>query len=115
MASSVSNLVNNLSERIRRIKCKYRHDDKKFKTYGMKYMYCNCVLEYTSFKDHLIKCKCLYCNNIYERKFDQKLKERFFNTYKLSNHDNNSFYCSEEIFILTNVWMILKKKIFIVI
>ena len=77
MASSVSNLVNNLSERIRRIKCKYRHDDKKFETCGMKYMYCNCVFEYKSFKDHLIKCKCLYCNNIYERKFDQKLKERF--------------------------------------
>ena len=29
MASSLSNLVNNLSEGIHRIKCKYRHDDKK--------------------------------------------------------------------------------------
>ena len=24
-------------------------------------------------------------------KFDEKLKERFFNTYKFSNHDNNKF------------------------
>ena len=29
MASSLSNLVNNLSEGIRRIKCKFGHDDKK--------------------------------------------------------------------------------------
>ena len=28
MASSLSNLVNNFSEGIHRIKCKYRHDDK---------------------------------------------------------------------------------------
>ena len=29
MASSLSNLVNNLSEGINKIKCKYRHDEKK--------------------------------------------------------------------------------------
>ena len=27
----------------------------------------------------------------YEHKFDEKLKERFFNAYKVSNHDNNYF------------------------
>ena len=32
MASSLSNLVNNLSEGIHKIKCKYRHDDKKCET-----------------------------------------------------------------------------------
>ena len=32
MASSLSNLVNNLSEIIHRIKCEYKHDDKKCKT-----------------------------------------------------------------------------------
>ena len=31
MASSLSNLVNNFSEGIHKIKCKYRHDDKKMK------------------------------------------------------------------------------------
>ena len=31
MASSLSNLVNNMSEKIHRIKCKYRHDDKNVK------------------------------------------------------------------------------------
>ena len=49
MASSRSNLVNNLSERIHRIKCKYDHD-KKCETCGIKYKYCNCFLEYTNFE-----------------------------------------------------------------
>ena len=31
MASSLSNLVNNISEGIHKIKCKYRHDDKNVK------------------------------------------------------------------------------------
>ena len=31
------------------------------------------------------------CNKSYQRKFDEKLKERFFNTYKFSNHDDNQF------------------------
>ena len=38
-----------------------------------------------------IKYKCLCCNKSYQRKFDKKLKERFFNTQNLSNHDNNKF------------------------
>ena len=29
MANSLSNLVNNLSEEIQKIECKYRHNDKK--------------------------------------------------------------------------------------
>ena len=51
MASSLSNLINNLSEGIYRIKCKYRHDDKKCKNCGIKYKHCDCFLEYTNFKD----------------------------------------------------------------
>ena len=35
MASSLSNLVNNFSEGIHRIKCKYGHDDKKVETSGI--------------------------------------------------------------------------------
>ena len=31
----------------------------------------------------------LYKN--YQHKFDEKLKEQFFNTYKYSSHDNNKF------------------------
>ena len=88
MTSSSSNLVNNLSERIHKIKCKYGHNDKKCET---SYKLFDCFLEYTNFKDDLIEYKCLCCNKNYQQKFDEKLKERFFNTYKFSNHDNNKF------------------------
>ena len=46
--------------------------------------------EYANFKDYLIAYKCLCCNKI-TNTIDEKLKERFFNTYKFYNHDNNNF------------------------
>ena len=45
MASSLSNLVNNLCDRVQRIKCKYRQDDKKCETCRIKYKYRDCFLE----------------------------------------------------------------------
>ena len=36
MASSLSNLVNNFSERIHKIKYKHGHEDKQCKTFGIK-------------------------------------------------------------------------------
>ena len=80
MASSLSNLANKFSEGINRIKCKYRHDDKKCETCGIKYKYCNCFLGYTNFKGDLVEYKRLLCNENCkncQRKFDEKLKERF--------------------------------------
>ena len=62
MVSSLSNLVNNLSKGINRIKCKLRHDDEKRKTYTSKYKYCDCFLDYRNFKDDLIEYKSLFCN-----------------------------------------------------
>ena len=44
MACSLSNLVNNLSEEIHRIKCKYGHDYKKCEMCGMTYKYRDCFL-----------------------------------------------------------------------
>ena len=82
MASSLSNLVNNLSERIHKIKCKYGHDDKECETYRFKYKHCGCFLEYANFKDDLIESKCLICNKNWQIQFYEKLKKRFFNTYK---------------------------------
>ena len=52
MASSLSNIVNNFFEGIHRIKYKFGHDDEKC---GIKYKYCDHFLEYTNFKDDLIK------------------------------------------------------------
>ena len=91
IASSLTNLVNNLSDGIHKIKCKFGHYDKKCEIYGIKYKYCNCFLEYTRFKDDSTEYKCLCCNKNYQHKFDEKLKERFFDRYKFSNHNNNKF------------------------
>ena len=62
MVSSLSNLLNNLSEGIHKIKCKYTHDDKKCETCRIKCKYCDCFLEYASFQEDLIEYKCLCCN-----------------------------------------------------
>ena len=91
MASSLSNLINNLSEGILRIKCKCGHDDKKCEACGIKCKYCDCFLERTNFKVDLIEYKCLICSKNCQIKFDEKLNERFFDTCKFSNHENNKF------------------------
>ena len=111
MASSLSNFVNNLSEGNHKIKCKFGHGDKKYETCGVIYKYCDCFFEYTNFEDDLIEYKCFCCNKSYQQNFDEKLKERFFNTYKFSNNDNNMF-----VLLLQNSkkYHYLKKKIFIV-
>ena len=75
MVNSLSSFVNNLSEEIRRINCKFGHDDKKCETWRIKYKYCDCFLEYTDFKDNLIELKCFCCNKNYPHEFDEKLKE----------------------------------------
>ena len=91
MGSSLSNLVNNLPEKIYRIKCKYGHDNKKRETCGIKYKYYNCFLESIILKDGLKGYKCLCCNKNYQHKFDKNLKEQLFNTFKISNYDSNKF------------------------
>ena len=59
MASSSSNLVDNLAEGIHIIKSKD----------------CDCFLEYESIIDNLIKCKSLSCNKDYSNNLDEKLKK----------------------------------------
>ena len=63
-------------------------------------------LEYTNFKDDSIEQKCLRYNKSYRLKLDEKLKERFFNTYKFSNLDNNRFILSLGVYPYKNIWMI---------
>ena len=91
MASSLSNLVNNLSEGIHRIKCKFGHDDKKCEACGIKFKYCDSFLEYTNFKNDLIEYKCSCYKKNHQHKFNEKVKEQFSNTYKFSNNNNNKF------------------------
>ena len=50
MASSLLNLVNNLSEGIHRAKCKFGHNDKKCQTCRIKYKYCDCFLNIQTLK-----------------------------------------------------------------
>ena len=70
MATSLSKLVNNLTEGI--------HSG------------C-CSLKFASLNNNLILDKCLSCNKDYSRKLDEKLKERCKNTFKLSNTDIKKF------------------------
>ena len=58
MANSLSNLVDNLTDRIQKIK----------------YKDCDCFLEYENIKHDLIKFKCLPCNKVYSNKINQELK-----------------------------------------
>ena len=73
MTTLLSNLVDNVTEGIHKIKCK----DCDF-------------LEYESVKANSIKCKCLSCNKNYSNKIDEGLK-RLKNTFKFSNNDTNKF------------------------
>ena len=75
MATSISNLVDNLTNGIHKIKCKDR----------------DCFLEYEIVKDNLIKYEYLSCNKNYSNKIDEELKQRFKNTFKFSNNDINKF------------------------
>ena len=54
MARSLSNLANNCSQGVHRIKYQHRNDDKKFETFRIKYKYCDCFPEWTNFKHNLI-------------------------------------------------------------
>ena len=83
--------ANNLSEGIHKIKCKLGCNDKKWETYGIKYKLSNSFLEYINFKDDLMEYKFLCCNKNFQQNSDEKLKERFFNTFKFYSHDNNKF------------------------
>ena len=53
---------------------------KKYEKCGIRYKYCDCLIQYTNFKDDLMECKCLICNKSWQIKLDEKLEERLFNT-----------------------------------
>ena len=75
MATSLSNLVDNFTERIHKNKCKN----------------CDCFLKYESVKDDSMKYKWLSCNKNYSNKINEELKKRFKKTFKLSNNDISKF------------------------
>ena len=75
MTTSSSNLVDNLTEEVHKIKCKE----------------CDCFFEDEPVKDNLIKYKCLSCKKDYSNNIDEELKIRFKNTFKFSSNDINKF------------------------
>ena len=80
MASSLSNLIDNLTEGIHKIKCRE----------------CGCSLEYESVWNNLIKYK-----------LDEELRKKFKKTFKFFKNNINKFILllSKKEF-LTNKWMI---------
>ena len=51
------------------------------------------ISEYTNFKGDLKERNFFCSDKIYQRKFDKKLKERFFNRYKLLNQIVIKLFC----------------------
>ena len=60
MATLLSNLLNNLSEGIHKIKCKYRHGDKKKKNAKPAALNINIATVFLNTQDDLIQYKCLF-------------------------------------------------------
>ena len=90
MASSLSNIFDNLIERIHKIKCSD----------------CNCFLEYESVKDNLIKYKCLFCNKNYSKKIDKNIKRGSRIQLRFLIMIIKNLFCFwEKAFILMNIGM----------
>ena len=76
MSSSLSKLVNNVSEGIHHNKC----------------LDCNSCLGYVRItKNEKLLLKYFNCNNYYKKKFNKELIKKFKNTYSFCNNDLNKF------------------------
>ena len=84
MATSLSKLVDNLTEDI--------HDDKCVD--------CNSDLSYMKVTDEALIFRCFNCKKNYEKEINKELIERFASTYKFCNNDLNKFVMLlEKVFI----------------
>ena len=75
MSTSLSNLVNNLSEGVHNDKCTN----------------CKSCLDYMTTKDEQLIFRCFRCKKNYEKDFNKELIQRFVHTYKFCNGDLNIF------------------------
>ena len=76
MATSLSNLVDNLTEGIHNNKC----------------LDCNSCLDYIRItKNEKLFLKCFNCDIYYKKKFNKDLIKKFKNTYSFCNNDLNKF------------------------
>ena len=75
MSSSLSKLVDNLSEGIHNNKCSD----------------CESNLDYIKIENEKLLLKCFNCNTYYKKKFNKDLIQKFKNTYSFCNNDINKF------------------------
>ena len=75
MASSLSKLVDNLSEGIHNNKC----------------VNCNYCLDYIKIKIEKLILECYNCKQRYKKIFNKELIKRFASTYSFCNNDLNKF------------------------
>ena len=75
MSTSLSILVNNLSDGLYKDKCKD----------------CKSYLDYMSTKDDQLILRCLKCKMNYKKDFNKELINRFSSTYKFCNEDIDKF------------------------
>ena len=75
MSTSLSKLVDNLSEGFHNNKC----------------VNCKCCLDYMRTKNEKLIFKCFNCKQNYEKDFITELIKRFANTYKFCNKNLNKF------------------------
>ena len=75
MSSSLSKLVDNLSEGIN----------------NNKNVNCNSCLDYIKIKNEKLLLKCFNYNTYYKKKFNKDLSKKFKNTYSFCNNDLNKF------------------------
>ena len=75
MSSSLSKLVDNLSEGIHNNKC----------------VNCNSCLDYIKINNEKLLLKCFNCNTYYKKKFNKDLIKKLKNTYSFCNNDLNKF------------------------
>ena len=76
MSTSLSSLVDNLSEKL--------HQSDKCKD-------CKSELDYMSVKDNQLIFQCLECKKNYKKDFNKESIKRFANTYEFCNGDINKF------------------------
>ena len=77
MATLLSNIADDLTERIHKIKCKDY----------------DCFLEYESVKDNLTKNKCLSCHKDYSNKLDKIFKK-----------DIGTHLCFQSMYFVVKSW-----------
>ena len=75
MSTSLSRLVDNLSEGIHNNTC----------------IICKSGLDYTKIKDEKLIFRCFNCENNYEKDFNKELIKRFANIYEFCNNDLDKF------------------------